>query len=105
MAIHAGIFSVKMRSRQIRPNFSWPSQSERAEQQQEWKIFFPSGAIFFFAFLILFYAALWLVIRPAAQLPNATLNYLRAISAKQNAKDGERPFRLPANFVAKRRHL
>jgi len=26
------------------------------------KTFFPSGAIFFFALLILFYAALWLVI-------------------------------------------
>jgi hypothetical protein len=26
------------------------------------KTFFPSGAIFFFAFMILFYAALWLII-------------------------------------------
>jgi hypothetical protein len=29
---------------------------------EETKAFFPSGAIFFFALLILFYAALWLVI-------------------------------------------
>jgi hypothetical protein len=31
-------------------------------ESQEGKRFFPSGAIFFFALLILFYAALWLVI-------------------------------------------
>jgi hypothetical protein len=31
-------------------------------KQQNGKPFFPSGAIFFFAVLILFYAALWLVV-------------------------------------------
>jgi hypothetical protein len=34
---------------------------EPNEPQKE-KPFFPSGAVFFFALLILFYAALWLVI-------------------------------------------
>jgi len=34
---------------------------EPSKQQNE-KSFFPRGAIFFFALLILFYAALWLVI-------------------------------------------
>ncbi len=33
-----------------------PSESQNTNR------FFPSGAIFFFALLILFYAALWLVI-------------------------------------------
>ena len=33
-----------------------PSESENGRQ------FFPRGAIFFFALLILFYAALWLVV-------------------------------------------
>jgi hypothetical protein len=33
-----------------------PTEPENGEQ------FFPSGAIFFFALLILFYAALWLVV-------------------------------------------
>ena len=32
-----------------------------AEPEKE-KSFFPSGAVFFFALLLLFYAALWLVI-------------------------------------------
>jgi hypothetical protein len=31
-------------------------------ERENGKRFFPSGAIFFFAFLILFYAALWLVV-------------------------------------------
>jgi hypothetical protein len=31
-------------------------------EPQETKTFFPSGAIFFFALLIFFYAALWLVV-------------------------------------------
>jgi hypothetical protein len=34
---------------------------EPSESQNE-KRFFPSGAIFFFALLIVFYAALWLVV-------------------------------------------
>jgi hypothetical protein len=33
-----------------------------ASEPENRKRFFPSGAIFFFALLILFYAALWLVI-------------------------------------------
>jgi hypothetical protein len=33
-----------------------PNESKNA------KSFFPSGAIFFFALLVLFYAALWLVV-------------------------------------------
>jgi hypothetical protein len=33
-----------------------PSEPENRER------FFPSGAIFFFALLVLFYAALWLII-------------------------------------------
>jgi len=32
------------------------------DERQNGKRFFPSGAIFFFALLILFYAALWLVV-------------------------------------------
>ena len=38
------------------PEVNEPNDSENG------KTFFPSGAIFFFALLILFYAALWLVI-------------------------------------------
>jgi hypothetical protein len=40
------------------------SDSEMTEpgEPENGKRFFPSGAIFFFALLILFYAALWLVI-------------------------------------------
>jgi hypothetical protein len=40
------------------------SDSEVMEpnKPQDEKVFFPSGAIFFFALLILFYAALWLII-------------------------------------------
>jgi len=40
------------------------SDSETMEptEPEDGKRFFPSGAIFFFALLILFYAALWLVI-------------------------------------------
>jgi hypothetical protein len=34
---------------------------EPTEHENE-KIFFPSGAIFFFALLVVFYAALWFVI-------------------------------------------
>jgi hypothetical protein len=44
---------------------SYPdSDSEMMEprEPESGKRFFPSGAIFFFALLILFYAALWLVI-------------------------------------------
>jgi hypothetical protein len=37
-----------------------PEMTEQGEPDR--KRFFPSGAIFFFAVLILFYAALWLVI-------------------------------------------
>jgi hypothetical protein len=33
-----------------------------ANESQERSRFFPSGAIFFFALLIVFYAALWLVV-------------------------------------------
>jgi hypothetical protein len=34
----------------------------QTNERQNDKSFFPSGAIFFFALLILFYAALWLVV-------------------------------------------
>jgi hypothetical protein len=38
-----------------------PESMEPSPKQDE-KPFFPSGAIFFFALLLLFYAALWFVI-------------------------------------------
>jgi hypothetical protein len=38
------------------------SEIMEASEPENRKRFFPSGAIFFFALLILFYAALWLVI-------------------------------------------
>jgi hypothetical protein len=37
-------------------------QMMATDEPENGKRFFPSGAIFFFALLILFYAALWLVI-------------------------------------------
>jgi amino acid transporter len=38
------------------------SETMEPDKSENGKRFFPSGAIFFFALLILFYAALWLVV-------------------------------------------
>jgi hypothetical protein len=38
------------------------SETMEPKEPENGKQFFPSGAIFFFALLILFYAALWLVV-------------------------------------------
>jgi hypothetical protein len=55
------IFSLPVRGRTWHDPHSDFEMMEPGEPENG-KRFFPSGAIFFFAVLILFYAALWLVI-------------------------------------------